>query len=88
MPITSQFYFFNLTNAGDVLAGRARPALAQVGPYSFRFAFKKVNISWGERNATVQYRIVKTWTYEPGPGEPSIDDDKIVHFNVPLMVSF
>ena len=60
----------------------------ELGPYSFRFGYQKVNISWGERNATVQYRLVKTWTYEPTEeeGERSLDD-QIVHFNVPLIVS-
>ncbi len=62
----------------------------EVGPYSFRFGYQKVNISWGERNATVQYRLVKTWTYEPTEeeeeGERSLDD-QIIHFNVPLIVS-
>lgn len=89
LPIRSQFYFFNLTNAAEVLTGRAvKPRLVEVGPYSFRFGYQKVNISWGERNATVQYRLVKTWTYQPRPedGERSLDDT-IVHFNVPLIVS-
>lgn len=88
LPIRSQFYFFNLTNAAEVLSGRARPKLVEVGPYSFRFGYQKVNISWGERNATVQYRLVKTWTYEPTEeeeeGERSLDD-QIIHFNVPLI---
>lgn len=35
-PVFMQYFFFNVTNVDDFLAGRAKPVLEQVGPYTYR----------------------------------------------------
>lgn len=35
-PVYMQFYMFNYTNTGDFLAGKSKPNVTQLGPYSYR----------------------------------------------------
>lgn len=35
-PLYTTYYFFNISNAEDVLKHKAKPILKQMGPYAFR----------------------------------------------------
>ena len=35
-PVFMQYFFFNITNADEFLAG-AKPVVQQIGPYTYRY---------------------------------------------------
>ena len=56
IPIYEKFYFFNVTNAEDVMDKGAKPNLSQVGPFSFKTKLSK-NISRDQNDDTKLYFI-------------------------------
>lgn len=73
IPIYLQFYMFNLTNSIEVKEGK-KPAVYQVGPYTYRERRIKFDIVFNE-NGTVSYRQNRTFTFvrEMSVGDPSVD---------------
>ena len=76
--LVGDFYFFNLTNMEDVRDRGAKPALSQIGPYSFYEQHHKFNITWNA-NGTVTYKQKKIWKHIGGDL-----DDLITVVNIPF----
>merc|ERR1712080_537202 len=74
IPMYTKVYYFNCTNAEEVMASGAKPLLKQVGPYTFREDHKKINISFND-NHTVNFFQKKYFYYEPDLSEGSMDDE-------------
>lgn len=55
-------YFFNVTNAEDILAG-ATPHVVEVGPFSFKEKKRKENVQWNDLDFTVAYEERSTFHY-------------------------
>lgn len=85
VPIYIKFYFFNITNPMDVWDNISKPILEEVGPYTFREARHKVNITWNS-NDTVSYRQVKRWYFQSDLTDGSLDDI-ITTLNVPMVAA-
>lgn len=85
VPILIKFYFWNVTNADDVISKKAKPILEQLGPYVYREEHLKVNMSWNA-NDTITYQQIKTWHYEPELSVGSLDDN-VTSLNVPLLAA-
>jgi hypothetical protein len=59
-------YFFNVTNAADVTAGRAHPILEQVGPYVYReFESRPEEYTQWHANGTVRFKQHTVYLFEP-----------------------
>ncbi|XP_035225553.1 protein croquemort-like [Stegodyphus dumicola] len=85
VPIYARFYFFNVTNAKDVVQNNAKPYLQELGPYTFRETREKINITWHD-NGTVSYYQIKRWFFEPNLTTGSLDD-LVTTVNVPLVTA-
>ena len=62
--IYERFWFFNVTNPRDVENFGAKPALEEIGPFTYRLVFNKTDVIFNQ-NGTVSYREKKTWHFDP-----------------------
>ncbi|XP_075545745.1 protein croquemort-like isoform X2 [Dermacentor variabilis] len=85
VPIYLKYYFFNMTNPDEILAGTEKARLQEVGPYTFLETREKVNITWNP-NGTVSYRQVKRYYFQPDMTKGSLDD-VITTLNMPMISS-
>lgn len=85
IPIYLKYYFFNMTNPDEIMAGTEKPRLQEVGPYTFLETREKVNITWNP-NGTVSYRQVKRYYFQPDMTKGSLDD-VITTLNMPMISS-
>lgn len=83
IPMYNKVYYFNVTNAEDVMAAMAsgtdaealpKPLLKQVGPYTFREEHEKTSINYA-KNSTVTFRQKKFWYFEEDLSNGSLDDE-------------
>ncbi|XP_077517685.1 protein croquemort-like isoform X1 [Amblyomma americanum] len=85
VPIYVKYYFFNMTNPEEILAGTEKARLQEVGPYTFLETREKVNITWNP-NGTVSYRQVKRYYFQPDMTKGTLDD-VITTLNMPMISS-
>ncbi|KAJ1519336.1 hypothetical protein ONE63_004634 [Megalurothrips usitatus] len=81
IPMYLQIYFFNWTNHEDVMAGKAKPRVEQLGPYTYVERHKRVNITWHPENDTVTFQQIREWHFDPSRSSGT-QDDQIVSLNV------
>lgn len=76
VPIYTKIYFFNCTNAPQVMEepGQVKPLLKQVGPYTFSEVREKVNITFNS-NFTVSYQQKRIWHFVPEISSGHLDDE-------------
>uniref|UniRef100_W5KRP1 Lysosome membrane protein 2-like n=1 Tax=Astyanax mexicanus TaxID=7994 RepID=W5KRP1_ASTMX len=82
-PVYMQFYFFNLTNPGEMLKGE-RPAVMEVGPYTYREYRPMENVTFMENGTKVAAVNPKTYVFEPNMSRGS-EDDLIRTVNIPAV---
>ncbi|XP_076351833.1 lysosome membrane protein 2-like isoform X1 [Tachypleus tridentatus] len=84
VPLYMQFYVFNVTNPYDVIRNSSKPAVQEIGPYTFREKRSKEILSWDTENGTVQYREIKTYIFDR---EKSIgtQDEVVYVINAPMV---
>lgn len=79
-----RFYFFNVTNPDEALAGR-KPSVKELGPYTYRAEWVKHNITFHD-NGTLSYIETKRYYFERslsiGP-----EEDEIMTVNVPFVTT-
>uniref|UniRef100_A0A3Q3K6X2 Uncharacterized protein n=1 Tax=Monopterus albus TaxID=43700 RepID=A0A3Q3K6X2_MONAL len=82
-PVYMQFYFFNLTNPAEMLAGE-RPAVVEIGPYTYREYRLMEQVSFSDNGTKVTAVNTKTYIFQPnmswGP-----ESDLIRTVNIPAM---
>ncbi|XP_075058842.1 lysosome membrane protein 2 [Mixophyes fleayi] len=83
-PIYMQFYFFNVTNPMEVLAGE-KPVVDEIGPYTYREYRPKEDIEFLENGTEVSAVSPKTYIFEPGKSVGNPNTDFIRTINIPLM---
>jgi hypothetical protein len=68
-------YFFNITNAADVTAGRAYPVVEQVGPYVYReFESRPEEYTQWHANGTVRFKQHTVYLFEPSMSKGTESD--------------
>ncbi|KAI4887791.1 hypothetical protein NFI96_005766 [Prochilodus magdalenae] len=82
-PVYMQFYFFNLTNPDEVLQGE-RPAVMEVGPYTYREYRPMEHVTFMDNGTKVAAVNPKTYVFEPNMSR-GLEDDLIRTVNVPAM---
>lgn len=83
VPIYMQFYFFNLTNPLEVLDGD-RPAVVQIGPYTYREYRPMENVSFQENGTKVAAVNPKTYIFQRNMSRGP-ETDVIRTVNIPAM---
>ncbi|KAF5894663.1 lysosome membrane protein 2-like, partial [Clarias magur] len=83
-PVFKEFFFFNLTNPDEFLAGQ-KPHLTQMGPYTYREYRPKENVTFVENGAKVSALTRKTFVFVPemSAGDPSVD--LVTTVNIPAV---
>lgn len=82
-PVYMQFYFFNVTNPSEILEGD-KPAVVEVGPYTYREYRPMVNVTFLENGTKVAAVNPKTYVFEPSMSKGA-EDDLIRTVNIPAM---
>uniref|UniRef100_A0A673Y9B6 Scavenger receptor class B, member 2c n=1 Tax=Salmo trutta TaxID=8032 RepID=A0A673Y9B6_SALTR len=83
-PVYMQFYFFNVTNPAEVLKGE-RPAVLEVGPYTYREYRAKENVTFVDNGTRVSAYQPKTFVFLPERSVGDPDDDMITTINIPAV---
>ncbi|ESO89463.1 hypothetical protein LOTGIDRAFT_165058 [Lottia gigantea] len=83
-PIFFQIWVFHIANHIEVLQNGDKPALVQMGPYTYREERLKVNVTFND-NGTVSYRENRWFVFEEelssGP-----ETDNFTTLNIPIAV--
>uniref|UniRef100_A0A8C9TBR0 Scavenger receptor class B member 2 n=1 Tax=Scleropages formosus TaxID=113540 RepID=A0A8C9TBR0_SCLFO len=82
-PVYMQFYFFNVTNPSEVLNGE-RPAVFELGPYTYREYRPMEQVSFHENDTKVSAVNPKTYVFEPKMSRGT-EDDLIRTVNIPAV---
>ncbi|XP_053709141.1 lysosome membrane protein 2c [Synchiropus splendidus] len=82
-PIYMQFYFFNLTNPTEVLSG-ARPAVVEIGPYTYREYRPMEDIDFLDNGTKVAAVNNKTYIFQPNMSRGP-ESDLIRTVNIPAV---
>ncbi|XP_053675848.1 protein croquemort-like [Anopheles nili] len=81
IPMYLEIYFFNWTNADEVIANRTvKPHVVEMGPYTFAELHERVKLVWNENN-TVTYQQRRTWHFEPELSNGTLDDN-VTNLNI------
>ncbi|XP_036972686.1 lysosome membrane protein 2-like isoform X1 [Acanthopagrus latus] len=81
-PVYMEFFFFNITNVDEFLAG-AKPEVKQIGPYTYREYRYKDNVSMVADGLKVSAYNTKSFVFlrEKSVGDPDVDN--ITTVNIP-----
>ncbi|XP_047228869.1 lysosome membrane protein 2c isoform X1 [Girardinichthys multiradiatus] len=82
-PIYMQFYFFNLTNPGEVLDGE-RPAVVEIGPYTYREYRPMEDVVFHDNGTRVAAVNPKTYIFQRNMSRGP-ESDLIRTVNIPAM---
>ncbi|KAL7633573.1 UNVERIFIED_CONTAM: hypothetical protein RMT77_016106 [Armadillidium vulgare] len=80
-----KIYFFNVTNVEAFMSKKEKPNLVEVGPYSYREEWHKIDVKF-HNNGTVTYQTKKLYFFDP---ENSVgpESDLITTLNIPVNVA-
>ncbi|XP_033871031.3 lysosome membrane protein 2-like [Acipenser ruthenus] len=83
-PVYMQYYFFNVTNAQAVMLG-GKPAVEEIGPYTYREYRPRENVTFLENGTKVSALSPKTFVFlrDMSSGDPEVD--LITTVNIPAV---
>ncbi|XP_059168458.1 lysosome membrane protein 2-like [Physella acuta] len=81
-PIYFQVWMFNVVNRMEIIAGE-KPAVAQMGPYTYREHREKVDINYYD-NGTLTYRELRSFVFQPDMSVGS-ENDTFYTVNLPAL---
>ncbi|KAK7066711.1 Scavenger receptor class B, member 2 [Halocaridina rubra] len=85
VPIYMQFYLFNVTNPDEIRFHGAKPALQEVGPYTYEEVRTKFDMEWNNTDDTVTYLQNKTFFFREELSS-GLESDRVTTINA-LMVA-
>ena len=80
--IYMKFYFFNLTNAEDVMVNGSKPQFTEIGPYSYKNMRVKSNIEFSSDGVEISYDEAKFYEFDR---EASAGSDEDTFINLDLV---
>ncbi|KAG9261839.1 lysosome membrane protein 2a isoform X1 [Astyanax mexicanus] len=74
-PVYMQYFFFNVTNPDEFLAGKAKPHVTQMGPYTYREYRPRENVTFLENGTKIFATNPKSFVFLPemSVGDPEVD---------------
>ncbi|XP_042276486.1 lysosome membrane protein 2a isoform X1 [Thunnus thynnus] len=83
-PVYMEYYFFNVTNPEEFLAG-GKASVKQIGPYTYREYRPRENVTFLENGTKIYALNPKTFVFVPekSAGDPTVDIIRTV--NIPLV---
>ncbi|XP_076139640.1 lysosome membrane protein 2 isoform X1 [Alosa pseudoharengus] len=84
-PVFMEFFFFNVTNPDEYLAGLAKPRVVEVGPYTYREYRSKENVTFVANGTKVAAYTPKTFVFLPEKSKGNPEVDLITSVNVPAV---
>ncbi|XP_062873687.1 lysosome membrane protein 2a isoform X2 [Trichomycterus rosablanca] len=74
-PVYMQYFFFNVTNPEEFKAGKAKPRVTQMGPYTYREYRPRENVTYLENGTKVFATNPKSFVFLPemSVGDPEVD---------------
>ncbi|XP_069695617.1 protein peste-like [Periplaneta americana] len=85
--LTANIYLFNWTNPEQLLEENYVPEFVEIGPYSFKETFEKVNLTWNANN-TVTFKRIRHWYFDPENSNGTMKDNITMLNVVPLSASY
>ncbi|KAF2363795.1 CD36 family, partial [Trinorchestia longiramus] len=85
VPFQQAFYFFNVTNADEILIGK-KPRVEEVGPFFYEEKFQRQDINWNVMKSSVSYRKNSTFRFVPDKSAGLSEDTLITTVN-PIMLT-
>ncbi|XP_065140482.1 lysosome membrane protein 2a [Paramisgurnus dabryanus] len=84
-PVYMQYYFFNVTNPDEFLAGKAKAKVTQMGPYTYREYRPRENVTYLENGTKVFATNPKSFVFlrNMSAGDPEVD--RVITVNIPLI---
>ena len=77
IPMYTNYYMHNLTNAEDVLNGSI-PIFEEIGPYAYRVYSYKYDVSYNEDYSEVTYKSYSNYVFQPNLSAPGLDPSDII----------
>lgn len=78
-----KIYLFNISNPIAFVHKGIKPNLKEVGPYTYKVKWERVNVSWVGNGDYLEYNLKKTYQFVPEMSAGS-EDDVLTMMNVPL----
>ncbi|XP_076853930.1 lysosome membrane protein 2a [Brachyhypopomus gauderio] len=84
-PVYMQYFFFNITNSEDFLAGRAKPHVTQMGPYTYREYRPRENVTYLENGTKIFATNPKSFVFLPEMSVGDPETDRVTTVNIPVV---
>ncbi|XP_030647028.1 lysosome membrane protein 2 [Chanos chanos] len=84
-PVYMQYFFFNVTNADEFVAGKAKPAVTQIGPYTYRVYRRRENVTFLENGTKIFVTNPKSFAFLPEMSVGNPEVDLLTTVNIPLI---
>ncbi|XP_051963093.1 lysosome membrane protein 2-like [Xyrauchen texanus] len=84
-PVYMQYFFFNVTNPDEILAGKAKPKVTQMGPYTYREYRPRENVTFLENGTKIFATNPKSFVFlrDMSVGDPEVDC--VTTVNIPFI---
>ncbi|TRY95886.1 hypothetical protein DNTS_021409 [Danionella cerebrum] len=84
-PVYMQYFFFNVTNPDEFLAGKEKARVTQMGPYTYREYRPRENVTFLENGTKIFATNPKSFVFlrNMSSGDPEVD--RVTTVNIPLI---
>jgi len=78
VKVSYKVYLFDLQNYYDASFNASKPAVSEVGPYTYSEYFNKFDISWSDDGNLVTYNTQKYYIFDPENSNPGVSQDDLI----------
>eukprot|EP00002_Diphylleia_rotans_P033091 TRINITY_DN6_c0_g1_i8.p1 TRINITY_DN6_c0_g1~~TRINITY_DN6_c0_g1_i8.p1 ORF type:complete len:782 (-),score=116.70 TRINITY_DN6_c0_g1_i8:541-2886(-) len=84
---TRSFYIYNISNIKEVAAGTQQPKFNEVGPYTYRYFYDKIDVDINKENSTGFYRTYYRYVFQYDSKTGLRDTDELYQLNPNYIVA-